>query len=342
MPETAGTKLALRTSEDREGGTRGMMTKCGRAVWVAICVGSLSVVSEAQTFRSTTELVNLNVTVTGANANPVSGLTSAQFEIREDGVVQDVKFFAAGDTPIDVLLLLDTSSSMTGSMQFVQAAATRFVDALRTGDRAGIMGISNGLRILQPVTEDAAALREAIRSTRAAGRTALYASIYTALNELAKLRRVDNGVRRQAIVVLTDGQDTSSVFGFNELLPAVRRHAVPIYAVAPRPSQTLRTQREAIFGESTAEQDFELKTLAAETGARAFFPVTLRDLSGIYGDIANELAHQYSIGYQSSNRSHDGVFRRIALRVSAPGVRWRTRTGYQANEDGRRAGPARH
>src|SRR5688572_27947037 len=113
MPETGGTELALWTSEDREGG---MMTRRGRAVWVAICVGSLSVVSEAQTFRSTTELVNLNVTVTGANANPVSGLTSAQFEIREDGVVQDVKFFAAGDTPIDVLLLLDTSSSMSSSM----------------------------------------------------------------------------------------------------------------------------------------------------------------------------------------------------------------------------------
>jgi hypothetical protein len=85
-----------------------------------------------------------------------------------------------------------------------------------------------------------------------------------------------------------------------------------------------------VFGESTSRQDFELRTIATDTGARAFFPVTLRDLSGIYGDIANELAHQYSLGYQSTNAAHDGAFRRIVLRVIAPNVQWRTRTGYQA------------
>jgi VWFA-related protein len=309
-----------------------------RAAWIAICVGSLSVVSEAQTFRSTTELVSLNVTVLGANAQPVQGLTSEHFEVREDGVVQAVQFFAAGDTPIDVMLLLDTSSSMAGSMPFVQQAATNFVDVLRPGDRAAIMGISSGLRVLQPITDDVAALRHAIRETRAAGRTALFASIYTALSELTKLRRQDHGVvRRQAMVVLTDGHDTSSTFPFSEVLAAVRRHAVPVYTIAPRLEPASRSLRESTLGESTSQQDFELKTLAVETGARSFFPVTLRDLSGIYGDIANELSHQYSIGYQSSNRVDAGVFRRIALRVSAPGVKWRTRTGYLAEEPGRRA-----
>jgi Ca-activated chloride channel homolog len=302
-----------------------------RVMSIVACVGGLSVVSAAQTFRSVTELVNLNVTVVGPNASHVPGLTSEQFEVREDGIVQPLKFFAAGETPVDVMLLLDTSSSMTESMPFVRAAATRFVDAMRRGDRAGVMGIASGLRVLQPLTADPAALNEAIQATRALGRTPLYASLYSALNELEKIRRQEDGaVRRQAMVVLTDGNDTSSAFGFEELLPVVRRHAVPIYTIAPRQAPKIRLQRESIFGESTARQDFELRTLATDTGARAFFPVTLRDLSGIYDDIANELAHQYSLGYQSSNGSHDGAFRRIALRVIAPNVKWRTRTGYIA------------
>ena len=102
-----------------------------RVMSVVAGVGALSVVSAAQTFRTATELVNLNVTVVGPDASLVSGLTSDQFEVRENGIVQPLKFFAAGETPLDVMLLLDTSSSMTESMPFVRAAAARFVAALR-------------------------------------------------------------------------------------------------------------------------------------------------------------------------------------------------------------------
>ena len=176
-----------------------------RALCVVACVGGLSMVSQAQTFRSATELVNLNVTVVGPNAQPVPNLTSEQFEVREDGVVQALKFFAGGDTPLDVSLVLDTSSSMFESMPFVQQAATHFVQALRGGDRASVMGIAGGLRILQPITGDKAALLESIRSTHAGGRTPLYASLYAALNELAKLRRQSDGeVRRQNVEGVAD------------------------------------------------------------------------------------------------------------------------------------------
>lgn len=140
------------------------------------------------------------------------------------------------------------------------------------------------------------------------------------------------------MVVLSDGQDTASGFGFDDLIDSVRRRAVPIYTIAPRPSRTIKAQREATFDETTREQDFELRGLATETGARAFFPVALQELAGVYEDIANELAHQYSLGYESSNLRMDGSFRRIGLRVVAPGVRWRTRAGYIATADSAIAG----
>jgi Ca-activated chloride channel family protein len=281
-------------------------------------------------YRAATELVNLNVTVVGPDARPVDGLTQEQFEVFEDGVRQEVKFFAPGELPLDVAILLDTSSSMTGSLPLVQAAAIRLVTALKDDDRATIMTISNGLRMAQPFTTDKSAAAAAVRATRASGRTPLYASIYTALRELDKERAAYQSPRRQAIVVLSDGQDTASGFGFDELLGTVRRQAVPIYTIAPRPSATIKALRETAFGETTHEQDFELRKLASESGARAFFPIALHELAGVYDDIANELAHQYSLGYQSTNPARDGEFRRIGLRVMAPGVKWRTRTGYIA------------
>lgn len=305
----------------------------------AALVGGLFLVSQViagaqgPTFRSATELVTLNVSVTGAGDKPVENLTQDQFEVFEDGVRQDVRFFAPGDMPLDVVLLIDTSSSMAASMDLVQSAAIRFTRALRDDDRATVMGISSGVRILQDFASDKTLLTNAIRQIKPAGRTPLYAAIYTALRELEKVRRTYETPRRQAVVVLSDGQDTASGFGFDDLMENVRRQAVPIYTIAPRSSATIKALRESVFGESTHEQDFEMRRLAAETGARAFFPVKLHELTGVYDDIASELAHQYSLGYQSTNPKLDGSFRHIALRVSAPGVKWRTRTGYIAERD---------
>jgi Ca-activated chloride channel homolog len=298
-----------------------------------VVVTQLIASAQSPTFRAATELVNLNVTVTDGHAKPVEGLTQDLFEVYEDGVKQDVKFFAPGDLALDVVVLLDTSASMTGSMPLIQSAATRLVNALRADDRATIMAISGGLRVLERFTSEKALLTSAIKTSKAGGRTPLYASIYTALRELETTRKSYETPRRQAIVVLSDGQDTASGFHFDDLMLAVRRQAVPIYTIAPRPSQTMRAQREAVFGESTHEQDFELRRLAQETGARSFFPVSLQELAGVYDEIASELAHQYSLGYHPSNASPDGSFRRIAVRIQMPGVKWRARMGYIAERE---------
>jgi Ca-activated chloride channel family protein len=166
--------------------------------------------AQQPTYRSATELVSLSVSVIDHSLRPVAGLAADQFQVFEDGVRQEVKFFSPGELPLDVIVLLDTSASMTGSMDLVQQAAMRFARSLRASDRAAVMGISGGLRILQDFTTDRAVIEQAIKSTRPAGKTPLYASIYTALNELAKDRRHSDAARRQSIVVLSDGQDTYS------------------------------------------------------------------------------------------------------------------------------------
>jgi Ca-activated chloride channel family protein len=232
--------------------------------------------------------------------------------------------------PLDVAIVLDTSSSMSASLSLIQSAALRLADALRPQDRATVMSIATGLRVLQPFTSDKTAASAAIRATTAGGKTPLYASLYTILREFERERRDYEIPRRQAIVVLSDGNDTSSAIGFDVLLDVVRRQAVPIYTIAPRATAVIQAHRERAFGETTHEQDFELRQLARETGARAFFPVKLDELAGVYDDIANELAHQYSIGYQPVIPARAGEFRHIALRVVAPGVRWRARAGYTA------------
>ena len=97
--------------------------------------------------------------------------------------------------------------------------------------------------------------------------------------------------------------------------------------LAPRGGEA---SREAAFGELTSRPDFELRTLAADTGGRAFFPSAVGELAAVYDSIASELAHQYSLGYLSSKSTADGKFRRILVRVLAPGLRWRARSGYLA------------
>ena len=117
----------------------------GVAAYCLVGVQLNGAAASGPTFRSATELVNLNVSVVGANAKPVHGLTLDQFEVFEDGVRQEVKFFAPGAMALDVAVVIDTSSSMAASLGVVQTAATGFLHALRPGDRASVMAISGGL-----------------------------------------------------------------------------------------------------------------------------------------------------------------------------------------------------
>jgi Ca-activated chloride channel family protein len=281
------------------------------------------------TFRSGVDVVALSVTVLDPQARLLAGLSRDHFSVFEDGVRQDIAYFETSEVPLDLALLIDTSVSMEPRLGFVQKAATGFVDALRDGDRAAVYAFNSYVRPLQAFTPDRGLVRQAIQSTTAAGGTALYNAVYVALRAFQKVAE-DGRVRRRAIVVLTDGEDTASLLTFDDLMAEAKAAGVTVYTIglhADAPGIYTARQAKGYF--STA--DFAMKQLARETGARAFFPTGLPSLTEAYAEIGRELATQYAIGYVSRNPMRNGAFRRVTVRVSDnPGAQPRTRTGYLA------------
>jgi Ca-activated chloride channel family protein len=286
-------------------------------------------------FRSGVELVALTVVVTDGATKFVTGLQPKDFVVYEDGVQQDVSFFAATSIPLDLAILLDTSASMSDKMHDVQQAATGFASTLRDGDRAMVVDIKDGTRILQPLSDDIDAAKTAIESTKAKGGTALYNGVYTTLKELIKQRRTSDDIRRQAIVVLSDGDDTASLVTFDDVMAEAKEAGISIYTITLRSPAVLQPLGGRRY---FSESEFSMKSLAHETGARAFFPGDISELAGVYSSIAEELASQYALGYVPKNPRRDGTFRKLTVRIPGhPGAAPRTRTGYVAPRPERRA-----
>jgi VWFA-related protein len=282
------------------------------------------------TFRTGVDLVALNVVVTDSAEKFVSGLAQTDFAVFEDGVQQDLSFFGSAEVSLDLAILLDTSASMTDKLETAQQAAIGFVSSLRSGDRVTVIDIKDATKVILPMTDDVSSARDAILATKARGGTALYNGTYLALKEMTKMRRGNGDVRRQAIVVLSDGTDTASLLGYEDVLDLAKESGIAIYTISLRSkSDLLRASRTGQRYFSQA--DFGMKALAQETGAKAYFPSDISELAGVYSSIADELANQYALGYTSKNPKKDGAYRRVIVRVTdKPGVRTRTRSGYLA------------
>jgi Ca-activated chloride channel family protein len=274
-------------------------------------------------FRASVDLVSLNVTVTDRANRFVLDLDLPEFSVFEDGIEQDVTFFTRERQPIALSLLLDTSASMGDHLPMLHAAATNLVQRLGPGDVAQIVDFDSRVHVRQPFTADHAKLEVAIRQTIASGSTALYSAVYVALKELGKVRAASEAdVRRQALIVFSDGEDTSSVVTFEDVLDLARRSETAVYAIAFRgPDTRAKGFREA---------EYVLRTLAQESGGRAFLHRRIEDLADIYAQIGEELASQYAIGYTSKNPKHDGAWRRVIVQVSRPNARARAKNGYYA------------
>lgn len=283
------------------------------------------------TFKVATELVALNVAVTDARDRYVIGLSKDDFAVFDDGVPQQVTFFASTSVPLDLAIMVDTSASMADKMTFVRDAATNFVHTLRRGDRAEIIGFSERAEVLASFTGDIPALEAAVASTAPHGSTALYTSLYVALQDLSRVARKMGDVRRQAIIVLTDGEDTASLVSFDDLLDSAKRAGVSVYVISVISEFDTKKLDGGANRRFINESDFALKTLAQDTGGRSFFPMELKDLNGVYGQIAEELSSQYSLAY-SPKVYGDGAFHRLIVRVlNHPEARPRTRAGYYSS-----------
>jgi Ca-activated chloride channel family protein len=287
-------------------------------------------VPTTRVFRTGVDLVALSVVVTDPQQRFVGGLTADDFSIFEDGVQQDVTFFAATSVPLDLALLLDTSASMQDKMTTMQRAALGFLRTLHPGDRAAIVDIKDNVAMAYALGTDIEAANEAVRKTVARGGTALYNGLYLAIKEMVKQRKANGDVRRQAIAVLSDGEDTASLVAYDDVMQLAKQAGITIYTITLRSSFAVR-QANMTGRRYFSQAEFAMKSLAQETGARAFFPTEIRELEGVYGVIAEELANQYAIGYSSKNPRRDGAFRRVIVRVAErPDARARTRSGYLA------------
>jgi Ca-activated chloride channel homolog len=298
------------------------MIVVGRTLVATVALAAMALAQQLPSFRAGIDVVSLSVTVTDPSGHYVTDLTPEQIDVYEDGVRQDIAYFNRANVPIALALLLDTSVSMTDKMATAREAAVGFARRLRPQDLGELIAFSDRTEIVQGFTNDQTALESAIRRTVAAGSTSLYTAVYISLKELKRIRAAtEQEIRRQAIVVFTDGEDTSSVVVFDELLDLAKRSETAIYTIG------LRTPVEAVARTYSAT-DFALRQLAQETGGRAFFPARIEDLAGVYGQIADETASQYVVGYVSKSTRRDGAWRRLVVRVDREGATARTRLGY--------------
>ncbi|MFQ5767897.1 MAG: VWA domain-containing protein, partial [Acidobacteriota bacterium] len=270
-----------------------------------------SIVTRALKISYSLEVRRVRLTLTAVNSRgqPVTDLKRDDLRLREDGVEQEIIDLSPAHRPLRIALVVDTSGSMRRALPEVQFAASAFVDLLRPDDRAMVIDFDDQVLLLQDLTASREDLRSALMSTYARGGTALYDAIH------ATLRRLSGQRERKAIVLLSDGGDTSSVLDQDRAEVAARSSDVIIYAI----------------GIGSSADHAVLKSLSRTTGGRALFAEKAADLSEMYQKIAAELRSQYVLTYASSHSVYDGKWRKIDLDYTGPGkVKMRTRRGYYA------------
>jgi Ca-activated chloride channel homolog len=299
--------------------TRGRMpTVAGLGAFLAAAAvgGAQETPAGTPAFGSRVELVRLDVSVLRADGRVVRDLRERDFEIYEDGEPQTPALFLHRDLPISLVLLLDSSASIADRLGLSQAAASGFLETLGPQDEASVVEFNDRVRVLQAPTSDHDVLLRAVRRISAGGSTGLYNALYVTLRSLPQgLRGSD--LRRRALVLLSDGEDTSSLVWGEQVVELARRREASIHVIDLRPHD--ETNRSAIL----------LNVLSHESGGDVYNPGSIHDLDAVYSRIGEELKNEYTIGYVSSRTSYDGRWRRIDVRVRGhKGLRVRHRTGY--------------
>jgi Ca-activated chloride channel family protein len=276
--------------------------------------GSVAQDQDVDVVRVNTDLVVLNATVIDKNGKFVSGLKRSDFKVFEDGAEQQLAGFTAEETPFAAAILLDTSGSMETRLTLGRSAAIRFLDGLRDEDVAAVYNFDIKVEQMQDFSPG----RDL--PARAFG---LHTKMMTALND-AVLRAADDlgkrAEKRRAIVVLSDGGENYSRASADKALDHALQSGATIYAVNMSDTGPGRD----IVGASI------LKNLAEKSGGRYISSPGGQELRESFAAIAEELGHQYTIAYRSLNRSRDGRWRAIQVKLDRPDTTTRTRKGYRA------------
>ena len=277
-------------------------------------------------FRAAVDVVAVDVCVKGRNGQFLPGLSADDFLILDGNTPQSVAFFSAEErVPLAVVLLIDRSASMSGpKLKRAKEAAAAFLRTLRPDDLVEVIAFNDHtsrLFSLWPLWKvEGDLMSQAISDLSASGRTALYEAVTVGLRDLARAQRDATEDSRAAIVVLSDGEDTSSIIGFDDVLEDVRRSGVLVYAISVRTGKNSRWLAPLR----------ELAQFAYDSGGQAVAVRSLASLVPVYEEIGTELRHLYRLGYVPAPMSQDGRWHSISVRVPGKDVRVRARSGYYA------------
>jgi VWFA-related protein len=314
-------------------------------VVLLLATASLMVCSESvirsqdpvETIRIESDLVDLNVSVLGLNPTTAAPLLEQKdFQVLEDGSPQEISFFAAADAPFDLVLLMDVSGSTAKKLKMIRRSAKRFVDAARPVDRIAVVTFTDQSWVYSGFSLDRKRLKKDIDDIDDAyGGTNFWDSLDYVLKEmLAK----NNGSRRGAVVVMTDGVDNAlpdvkgpgSRIPFEELLANVSSSETivfPIYLDVEEEGVKEYKMPRAAYTQAREQ----LSQLASSSGTTMYRAARLEDLEQLYTQVIRDLSTVYSIGYRPTNRTLDGKWRKVEVQLPGrPTLQARTKRGYFA------------
>ncbi|SPE39073.1 von Willebrand factor, type A [Candidatus Sulfopaludibacter sp. SbA3] len=290
-----------------------------------LCLFSLSAALWAQdtppltTFHSESDLVVLNVSVFDQSGNVAKGLPRSGFTVLENGVKQEIKVFRQEDVPISLGLVIDDSASMKEKRDRVNSAAVAMVRASNPQDEVFVLNFNEDSQVTQDFTSNVKELENSLRTSHPMGQTAMRDALAVGLDHLRAHAKND----KKVLLVVTDGEDNSSIESQKRLVEAAQHIDAIIYAIgllgAEQPAAAQRAQAD-------------LDELTRATGGRAWFPADISEIQRITPEIAHEIRNQYVLGYTPTNTAEDGTYRKIHVDVDVPGVMVRTRAGYYARQ----------
>lgn len=297
----------------------------GRRTLVALAFAVLARTGHAQSpqkpieFRSQVAAVNVDAFVT-RGGQPVPGLRASDFELRDNGVPQQLELLLAGSRPLKAILVFDASSSMAGDrLEALRAAGEAFLDGLRPLDQAGLVAFSEDVFWLADPTSDKAVVRRALGRLRASGATSVYDALYAGIT-------LSEGELRPLVVLFTDGEDNTSWLGAGDLQTVAQRSNALVHVVGWRPPLPPEARRKLPLQTESA-QDRALREIAEAAGGRfwdADSPGRLRDA---FRAIADAMGHRYVLRYEPTGVERAG-WHRIEARLRGVKGDVHVRRGY--------------